>query len=156
MNLSCPQWCSKYFNPCNYCSSKDNVNNKLTMLNIMHLVWHYIILTVKCKICCTAIVNNANFIFGWCAPQYCTLHPINFVNPHPMCHVENDCLHKRNTFIFVLGASISQIGSVTNCPGFFCLLVLSHPGLPCSSYAGSTGVQYSTRHLPVSAKHVHL
>ena len=100
----------KIFDPCNYCSSKDNVNNKLTMLNIMHLVRHYIILTVKCKICCIAIVNNANFIFGWCAPQNCTLHPINFVNPHPMRHVENDCLHKKNIFIFVLGES--------NSPGF--------------------------------------
>ena len=30
----------------------------------MHLVWHSIILTVKCNIYCIAIVNNANFLIG--------------------------------------------------------------------------------------------
>ena len=46
----------------------------------------------------------------------------------------------------------SQIGRVTMCPGFFCLSVFSHPGLPYLSYAGPFGVRYSIRHLPVSAK----
>ena len=92
------------------------------------------------------------------------LHTINFVNLQPMCHVDNDMFTHREYFYIcykratrqVLPALTSRIGRVTNFPGFSCLLVLSHPGLPFSSYAGLTGVQYSTRHLPVSAKLIYL
>ena len=72
----------------------------------------------------------------------------------------NDTLTLKILFTFVQEratrqvsqALTSQIGRVTICPGFFCLLILSRPGLPCLSYAGPTGVRYSIRHLPISAK----